>query len=458
MTNEILHGSFRDPNGNIFIKNGRICRSIKKTYQQNYDFLIDSGLYGNLISNNLLIPHLEANHFDKDENEYKIIEPEIIPFISYPYEWCFDQLKDSALTTLEIQKTALEYNMILKDASAYNLQFKNGRPILIDTLSFEIYDEGSPWIAYRQFCENFLAPLALMSYVDCDLLNLLKTYLDGIPLSTAKNLLHYKARFNMSLLLNIYLQNLTKTISESKNIGHRTYFIKKNKLTVLMNQLEESITKLKVKKSSTVWTNYYDIADYTENGMNHKKLIVESYLQETKPAIVWDLGANDGRFSKLASRKGILTVSIDKDHSAVEENYLISKSDSDGFILPLVIDITNPSPKLGFKLEERMSLIDRGPADTVIALGLIHHLIITNNIPINFVASFFNAISRFLIIEFIPEYDSKAKMMLERKKYFHKDLTQERFEAEFKKFFNILKITKIKDSERILYLLKNHDN
>ena len=149
----IEKSSFRDNSGFVFSEQGEIFRAITYSYKDDYERLIQSGLYDYLIKENLLISHTEVVLGDKFEpNIYKIIKPKKIDFISYPYEWCFSQLKDAALTTLRIQKAALKYGMILKDCSAYNIQFKGCRPVFIDSLSFEIYKEGDPWIAYRQFC------------------------------------------------------------------------------------------------------------------------------------------------------------------------------------------------------------------------------------------------------------------------------------------------------------------
>jgi hypothetical protein len=186
-----LSSSFRDPSGFLFFENGTLFRSVSRLYQQNYDHLIQSGLYNKLVEDDLLIPHREvqppAEAFGKQGNRgtrcgimspyspaYKIIQPEIVPFISYPYEWCFSQLKDAALALIKIQKQALDCNMSLKDASAYNIQFFKGKPILIDTLSFEIYKENQPWVAYRQFCQHFLAPLSLMASRDIRLSQLMR--------------------------------------------------------------------------------------------------------------------------------------------------------------------------------------------------------------------------------------------------------------------------------------------
>ena len=178
-------GSFRDPSGFMFIADGELLRQVNPQYREHFDHLIDSGLYQELVDAHLLIPHDEVSvERALETGAYKVIRPERIGFISYPYEWCFSELKDAALTTLAVQKLALARGMVLKDASAYNVQFHDGRPLLVDTLSFERYREGEPWVAYRQFCEHFLAPLALMSRVDMRLISLLRNHIDGVPLDS----------------------------------------------------------------------------------------------------------------------------------------------------------------------------------------------------------------------------------------------------------------------------------
>jgi hypothetical protein len=175
--------SFRDPSGYLFHRGAELYRQVNRRYQENYDLLTSSGLYDKLVAEGLLVPHEEVDLEPLDAaTAYKTIKPLLVPFVSYPYEWCFSQLKDAALATLAIQKTAMSHGMSLKDASAYNIQFIDCRPVLIDTLSFERYVPGRPWIAYRQFCQHFLAPLALMSYRDPRVSQLLKAGLDGIPL------------------------------------------------------------------------------------------------------------------------------------------------------------------------------------------------------------------------------------------------------------------------------------
>jgi len=215
-----VSGSFRDPSGFLFYLNGQIYRQINTEYQQEYELLMHSGLYDELCSQKMLVPHEEVSQdLALNDKAYKVIQPHQLPFISYPYEWSFSQLKDAALLTLSIQQMSLKKDMVLKDASAYNIQFFQCRPVFIDTLSFERYDEGTPWCAYRQFCQHFLAPLALMSRTHIGLNQLLRLYIDGIPLDIASSLLPLSSKLNFSLGLHIHLHAKSQKKHANTTLG-----------------------------------------------------------------------------------------------------------------------------------------------------------------------------------------------------------------------------------------------
>ncbi|HOX93590.1 MAG TPA: hypothetical protein PKV09_02220 [Syntrophales bacterium] len=452
-----LKGSFRDPSGFVFFQNGTLFRSVSRLYQKDYDHLVQSGLYNKLVEGELLIPHREVHSSEKKDDEYKIIQPEIVPFISYPYEWCFSQLKDAALTILRIQKQALDSDMTLKDASAYNIQYFKGKPILIDTLSFETYKENQPWIAYRQFCQHFLAPLALIARRDARLSQLMRIYIDGIPLDLASRLLPKTSWFNTGLLSHLHLHAKAQKRYESKTPGVKTSKVTKQSLTPLIDHLESAIAGIQWEPAGTEWADYYEGTNYTQNTMNHKKRLVEAYLDECKPETVWDLGANTGLFSRIASSKGIQTIAFDVDPAAVEKNYRQMRENKETTMLPLCLDLTNPSPALGWANEERLSVLNRGPADMAFALALIHHLAISNNLPLSHIADFFSRLCRYLIIEFVEKDDSQVQRLLRTRKDIFNEYTQKDFDVAFQDRFSIIKSEKISDMQRTLYLMKSLD-
>lgn len=457
MNKENIPGSFRDPSGFIFFQDGSVYRQVNLIYQEDYDHLINSGLYHTLVASKLLIPHEEvAINYAQSENSYKIIKPDLIPFISYPYEWCFSQLKDAALVTLKIQKEALKFGMVLKDSSAYNIQFWQGKPIMIDTLSFKRYNEGEPWVAYKQFCQHFLAPLALMAYTDIRLSQLLRVYIDGLPLDLIASLLPFRCYFNLSLLSHIYLHAKTQTHFADKSIVKENVKYRFSLLSFqgLIDSLESAIQRLTWKPKGTEWIDYTTHThNYDPEASAGKEEFIKECIDRIKPKTVMDIGANIGVFSRLASSKGIETISFDIDPACVETNYLECIRNREYHLLPLLLDLTNPSSNIGWGNEERMSFLERGQAEVVFALAIIHHLAISNNLPFEKIASFFKKICNFLIIEFVPKNDSQVQKLLTTREDIFPEYTQLSFENRFSQFFTIQNSVKLKNSERVLYLM-----
>lgn len=444
--------SFRDPSGFVFHADGMIYRQVNWHYQANYDHLMQSGLYERLIQAGLLIPHQEV---ETVTDGYRVIKPEQLQIVSYPYEWSFSQLKAAALATLAIQKIALSYQMTLKDSSAYNIQFVHGKPLLIDTLSFEAYQPGMVWVPYRQFCQHFLAPLAMMSYTDVRLSQLLRIYIDGIPLDLAKKLLPPRAWLQLSLLLHINLHALGQKRFRGKTIKKPVQKNSRQALLGLIDNLEHGIQKLTWNSTDTEWVNYYDDEhSYHGESFEHKKHLVEQFIERVKPVSVWDLGANTGAFSRLASHRRIPTVAWDIDPAAVECNYQHINQQKENNLLPLVLDLTNPSPALGWAHQERLSLIQRAPVEMVFALALIHHLVISNNVPLSLTAEFFSRLCQWLVIEFVPRHDPKVQVLLTTRQDIFTDYTQTGFEVAFTSYFSIEEKAHIQDSQRVIYLMK----
>lgn len=448
--------SFRDPSGFLFSRDKVLYRQVNRRYEQEYARLMESGLYDRLVKARLLIPHVEVNQVPAESDlAHKIIQPECVPFISYPYEWSFGQLKDAALATLSIQRRALKAGMSLKDASAYNIQSVRGKATLIDTLSFEIYQEGQPWVAYRQFCQHFLAPLALMALRHVRLNQLLRVYIDGVPLDLASELLPLKTRFNFGLLTHIHLHAGAQKRYSGTQVKSRTAAMNKQAMTGLVESLDSTVRKLEWKPGGTEWGNYYNITNYSDAAFEHKKQLVREWSARVQPSVVWDLGANNGVFSRVAGEAGAFVVSSDIDPAAVEQNYHQVKAEKTENVLPLLIDLTNPSPSIGWANEERDSFRARGPADMALALALIHHLAISNNVPLLQVADFFAKIGRWLVIEFVPKADSQVQKLLVSREDIFPDYTRAGFEAAFRQRFRIAEAVNVRESERVLYLMES---
>jgi len=455
-----LSASFRDPSGFLFTQDGTLYRQVNQFYQKDYDQLMQSGLYERLVKARKLIPHQEAGINPAEPGlAYRVIQPERVEFITYPYEWSFTQLKDAALLTLSIQKTALEYGLSLKDASAYNIQFYRGRPVLIDSLSFEIYQEGKPWVAYRQFCQHFLAPLALMALRDVRLNQLLRVYIDGVPLDLASELLPFRSRLQFGLLAHIHLhasaqKKYSDTPDQAKSQAQGKSFTKMS-FVGLIDSLKNAVSGLKWEPKGTEWGDYYDATNYTREAFDQKVQVVKEFLEKVQPKQVWDLGANTGVFSRLAAETGALTVSSDIDPAAVEKNYRKVRADKATNLLPIVIDLTNPSPGIGWDNKERNAFYERGPADLVMALALVHHLAISNNVPLADLARTFAQLGRWLIIEFVPKEDSQVQRLLMTRLDIFPGYNKEGFEEAFAPYFNVQICRPLEGSKRTLYLMEN---
>jgi len=458
---ETLKASFRDPSGFLFTRDGVLYRQVDERYRAAFDALNESGLYRGLVDDGLLVQHREVStELALRPGAYRVLQPEPVPFVSYPYEWCFSQLKDAALATLRIQQRALERGMVLKDASAYNVQFCCGRPVLIDTLSFEPWREGEPWVAYRQFCQHFLAPLALMAHCDVRLGQLLRIHVDGVPLDLASALLPARSWLRFGLLTHLHLHAKSQARhadSAARKGAPAAPRVSRSGMLGLVDSLLSAVGKLAWAPAATEWGDYYADTNYTPAAVDHKLELVRKLVAASSPRTVWDLGGNTGRFSRLAVAAGAHVVSWDLDPAAVEKSYLHLKQEGPRPLLPLLLDLTNPSAAIGWANEERMSLAQRGPVDLVMALALIHHLAISNNVPLERIADFLAPLAPRLLIEFVPKGDSQVQRLLATREDIFDRYTPEAFEAAFARRYETVEAQPIRESVRVLYLLRRRD-
>lgn len=451
-------GSFRDPSGFVFENNGNIFRAISPSYKNNFGKFIDSGLYDHLCDKGLIIRFNETP--SGIGGIWKTIQLERIPFISYPYEWSFSQLKNAALTTLDIQLIALEHGMSLKDSSAYNIQFFRGNPIFIDHLSFEKLEEGKPWSAYRQFVMHFLGPLALMSKADVRHGLQLRNFIDGLPLDYISNTLPKTTWLNPNLLMHIHLHAaLQKKYSDTNatDIKKAREKIKATSLSLnslknLIHSLKAATASLRLPSLNTEWANYYEDTNYTQVAFNFKKDAVNRIAERFSPKVACDLGANDGEFSRILSKYAGFVISADIDPLAVNKNYERSRFRAESSIIPVLQDLCNPSPSLGWSNNERSSFIERARCDFVMGLALIHHLCIGNNIPMAYVAGLFRSLAQVALVEFVPKEDSQVIRLLSARRDIFVDYTLENCTKAFKEHYGKVENIEIPESSRTLLL------
>jgi hypothetical protein len=460
---QALGASFRDPSGFVYTRDGALYRQVNRVFEQRYRAFLDSGLYAELVEGRLLVPHREVSlDLAASPEAVAVLEPERVPFISYPYEWSFGQLRDAALLTLDLQERALARGLTLRDASAYNVQFVAGRPVFIDTLSFEPREPGAPWAGYRQFCEHFLVPLALMSRMDVRLAALLRSHLEGIPLDLGSRMLPRRTWLRPGLLFHVHLHAMAQRRYADRGAGAveggepsaaSRRGISPAAATGLVRSLRGAIQSLDWTPAGTEWADYTEDNNYSTAAAESKRQAVIEFLRGVEARTAWDLGANTGEYSRAARQLVPSVIAFDIDPAAVERNYRRIKAENETGIQPLLLDLTNPSPALGWAHRERPSLEQRGPADVLLALALVHHLAIGHNLPLERVAGFLAKLGRSLIIEFVPKSDSQVRRLLRDRADIFPDYTREGFEAAFRGHFRIDRAVPVAESERTLYLM-----
>jgi SAM-dependent methyltransferase len=457
---EVDPGSFRDPSGFIFRRNGVVYRQINESFAARWGDLVSSGLLDDLHARGFLIPHDAAPLAVAMQPDlaHAVIRPEPLDFVSYPYEWSFGQLRDAALLTLDVQAACAEAGFTLRDATAYNVQFLRGRPVLIDTLSFERAEAGRPWAAYRQFCEHFLAPLALMARRDVRCGLMLREFIDGLPLDLAASLLPGRTKLNPGLLSHVHLharaQRRYADWTEAGAAATTGRTLSPLRQRALIDSLRRTVAGLHWEPAGTEWADYAENTSYGDEAARRKDELVREYLRDATGERVWDLGANTGRFSRIAAALGRRVVAWDVDPAATERHYRRVRADGTTSILPLVLDLGNPSPSLGWANAERGSLQDRADADVVLALALVHHLAISRNIPLDRLADFFGRLAPGLIVEFVPKDDPMVQKLLATREDVFPDYTLDGFRAAFGRRFEIAGEALIEGSRRVLFRMK----
>lgn len=445
--------SYRDPSGFVFTHNGEVFRQINLSFKEHWDAFHASGLYNDLVASGRLISHTSVEqNLTGLPNWYRTIQPEPLQFISYPYEWTFGMLKDAALLTLEIAAEALQNSFVLKDASPYNVQLHGGKMIFIDSLSFENYTDGEPWVAYRQFCEAFLAPLALMHFCQLPLNGLFLAFPDGVPLLHAKKLLPIPSRFHLQLYLHLHLHASQSSKKESN--GGKVHLTKQKLLNVL-ESLRQTVKSLRFDGFENVWGGYYKEASARGGYIEEKKSVIEEWLKRLpglQSAI--DIGGNRGEFARLVCAPGRRVICADSEHHAVEQLYKQVRETTEPGLFPVVMDFVTPSPALGLNNRERSPFFERAASDLALALAVVHHLAIGRNVPFNGIAQTCAALGRWLIIEWVPKEDEKTQTLLRNKSDVYGWYTQENFLGAFAALYRTVETKPVLSSGRTLYLMQ----
>ena len=451
-------GSFRDPAGQVFYHSNKVYRIVNQTGKKRIDFLNSKDLINKSSKNNFLIESRLLNGQEiKDlgfKNEEIIFEHKKIPYVSYPYEWSFSQLKAAALHHLDFNLFLLDQGATLIDASAYNIQFIGSKPIFIDLLSIKEYIEGEYWYGHKQFCENFLNPLILTSKKGVQFNNWFKGNLEGIPTNDLNNLLNFLDKFSYNIFVHVYLlnkfENKYKDQNKEVKINLKRKFPKNNFISML-KQLRSFIKNLKPKKIKTVWENYSVANTYEKSEENEKVKIVKKFINENKFNKIIDLGCNDGFYSKIAVNENTnFVVGFDYDPISIDRAFNDLKKNQTNF-LPLIFDATNPSSNIGWNESERKSFNKRVDFDALLALAFEHHLVIAKNIPLLDAINWLISLAPKGLIEFVPKNDETIQKMIKFKGDIFPDYNENNFKNCIEKKAKILSITQITSSGRKIY-------
>jgi SAM-dependent methyltransferase len=452
-----IPASFRDPHGTVFVRDETLYRQIGAAHLPDYQQLMGSGLYEELTETGSLVGHVEV---DRDlaitSDAALVIQPDVIRVITYPYEWGWAQLRDAALLTLSIQSLAMRHEMTLRDASAFNVSFERGRPVFIDTTSIGILEPGRPWVAYRQFCQHFLAPLALMSYRDARLGTMTREHLDGIPLDLATALLPRRATARPGLAMHLRMHAGSQRRHENDRGPADLRGFSSRAFQGLIESLGKTIEALPEPAGPSVWRDYDERADhYSDAATTAKEEIVRRWLQRTGAGSVLDLGANTGRFSRLAADAACDVVSVDADPHCIDQLYRDVRRRGEERITAAVIDLTNPTPGLGWAGLERSPVTGRIRADAVFALALIHHLAITGGVPLPMILVWLAELSRrWAIVEWVPKHDPMTRRLLQGREDIFDRYDRDGFESAMGASWRIAEREEEPDSDRTMYLLE----
>ena len=449
--------SYRDTAARVVKKESGYYRYIFHEYKTEYDHLMHSGLYEELTQKELLIKHQDIQIDTDDPKVYKLLYPTQIPFQSYPFEWSYTQWRKAILSYLRINNIALKYGMILKDATPYNFYLIGGKAVMFDTSSFMFFNENDSWIAYRQFCEEFLSPVALMHYNGAEWSKLTMANLRGMPLSFVSKQLPLKSWFNLTTLLHIHLhskysRNNTPDGGKSKINNGFTL----EKIKSLQKMIFNTISKWnKSHQFTSHWSTYYENDIESQEYLSDKEATIRKWLEIIKPKSVIDLGANTGKFSFIAAEYAERVISLENDEKCVNEIEKEISKKNKKIIYTLVGDITKPSPKIGLLNDMTESVFSRCNSELVLALALTHHLYISNNLSFEQLFEMFKMFSnKYLIIEFIPINDNKVRLLIKNKEVNYLKYNQLQYKNNLSRWFIIKEAINLKNTERVLFLLE----
>jgi SAM-dependent methyltransferase len=450
-------GSFRDPESRVFYADDQVYRSLSKEGLEDFEALEASGL----LEDPRVVRTERADGVGGlqgllAKETAGVLRHELIPFVSYPYEWTFSMLKDAALVQLDLLLAALEKDLVLKDSSPYNVQWRGAKPVFVDVGSFERLREGEPWVGYRQFCMLYLYPLLLQAVKDVPFHPWLRGAIDGITPAQMRGLASFRDRFRRGWTTNVFLHARLEQRYGDKG-GEVKRDVKKagfNKAILVANvrKMRKFVDRLKWDPPEGVWVAYGERNSYTDDDAKRKDEFVREVSTSREWPLVWDIGCNNGRYSRIAAEGAKTVVAVDADQGPVELLYRTLREEGDEKILTLTMNLADPSPGLGWRGLERKSMPERGKPDLVLALALIHHVAISANVPVKEFVDWLAGLGCSLVIEFPTREDPMVKKLLAPKREgLHPDYELGFFERCLNEAFDVERSERLESGTRVLY-------
>jgi hypothetical protein len=449
-------GSFRDPESRVFYAGDDVYRALSADGLSDFEAVQGSGLLND--------GRVVATERVQDVGSLKgllvhepaaVLKHERIPFVSYPYEWPFSMLKDAALLQLDLLLASLGHGLVLKDATPYNVQFKGSRPVFVDVGSFERLREGEPWVGYRQFCMLYLYPLLLQSAKGVPYHPWLRGAIDGITPGQMRGLMSFRDRFRRGVFTNVFLHakleaRYADRPGEVKQEVKRVF--KKELFVANVRKMRKLVERLQWDPPQGVWTAYGERNTYTDEDARRKDDFVREAAGSRQWKLVWDIGANNGRYSRIAAEGAKTVVALDADQGPVELLYRDLRSEGNEQILPLTMNLADPSPGLGWRGLERGSMTERGKPDLVLALALIHHVAISANVPVREFIDWLASLGSALVIEFPTREDPMVqKLLAPKREGLHPDYELGFFERCLAEAFEVGRSERLESGTRVLY-------
>jgi len=449
-------GSYRDRNGAVFYSGERVLRGINAKALRDWQHLARTDFFRTLTQQGRIVPTECAAVEPEAADWAALLSHQRIPFISYPYEWPFGMLREAALLHLDLMQAALDEGMILKDASPYNVQWNGAEATFIDIPSFEILEPGSPWIGYRQFCELFLYPLILHAYKGVDAGPWLRGNLDGITAASLRRLMSARDLLRPGVMMHVVAQAALQRRYAEDSTGVRNTLaaagFDKGMIARNVAGLRRIIARMAPAGTRSAWAGYGETHTYDQAEFEAKCAFVRSAVSRRRWRLVWDLGCNTGTFSRIAAEHADYVVAVDGDPATVERLFETQKDRPDRKqILPLVVDLADPSPNQGWQGAERRSLPDRGKPDLTLCLALVHHMVVGANIPMRDFVAWLAGLGTSLVIEFVGRQDEMLMRLLANKDDQYGDYDADIFEGLLAEHFDIVDKRPLKGGKRTIY-------